>query len=501
MIRATNSEHAERFRTLLARRLGLHFDDAKLGELGRLLARRASFASRSHDDYIAACETDGLAPEIGALAEALTVPETYFFRDPDQLRAFTEVAIPSRVRAQAGTRRLRILSAGCASGEEAYTLAMLIRDTVDPSWEVSILGVDLNPAMVAKARQARYTRWALRETPGEVRHRWFRPQGREFVLDPSVCAAVRFEACNLVESHSPIWRPDSYDIVFFRNVSMYFAPEQAQAVIASISRSLKTGGYLFLGYAETLRGLSATYHLQHTHGTFYYQWHEPLATRTPSPEGTSSPHADTPASGDWIEAIGRASARVEALANPLSRPPSAAQRSPGAASDPTWDLSVGLDLLREERFTEAAAFLRGLPPEAACDRGVLLLNAVLATQAGWLVEAEAACKRLLAADRTSAPGHYLLALCREGAGDREGAARYDQIAVYLDGTFAMPHLHLGLMARRTGDDDVARRELGQALSLLECEEDSRLFMFASGFGRTALLMLCRTELQACGDHR
>lgn len=502
-MRAVAAGQLERFRDLLTRRFGLRFDETKRVELAGLLERRAAAAGRSVDDYLTACETADLNGEAGALAEALTVPETYFFRDVAQLRALTDVVIPERLRVQAQTRRLRILSAGCASGEEAYSVALLIRDSVDPSWDVSILGVDLNPAMVKKARQARYSRWALRETSEAVRDRWFRADGRNYVLDPAVRANVRFDVVNLVETDGPLWLPESYDIVLCRNVLMYFAPEQARAVVDRLTRSLKAGGYLFLGYAETLRGVSRAYRVQHTHGTFYYQRHDRDAAAAVAAEAIeSSPVTDGTVSGaastHWMEAIGRASARVEALATSPRRQAGEGRRARRTATGTVCDLSVGLDLLRDERFAEASEFLRNLPPESAGDRAVLLLNAVLCTQAGWLVAAEEACERLLAADESSAPAYYLLALCREGAGDRAAAARHDHIAAYLDGTFAMPRLHLGLLARRAGDEAAARRELELALTLLNSEDESRLQLFGSGFGRAALVALCRSELEACG---
>jgi chemotaxis protein methyltransferase CheR len=140
--------------------------------------------------------------------------------------------------------------------------------------------------------------------------------------------------------------------------------------------------------------------------------------------------------------------------------------------------------------------VRGLPAEAARDPDVLLLAAALYTHGGQLADAEEACARLLEVDELSAGAHYLIALCREGAGDRIRAEHHDQIAVYLDPGFAMPHLHLGLLARRAGDRTTARRELEQAALLLQREESARLILFGGGFGREALVALCRTELRA-----
>jgi chemotaxis protein methyltransferase CheR len=154
--------------------------------------------------------------------------------------------------------------------------------------------------------------------------------------------------------------------------------------------------------------------------------------------------------------------------------------------------------MRRERFADARALLEALPPAAGKHPDALLFSAVLLTNDGRVADAERACERLLELDELHAGAHYLKALCREHAGDTRGALEHDEVAVHLDPTFAMPHLHAGLMARRAGDALVARRELGQARALLEREETSRLVLFGGGFSREALTALCRTELGKLG---
>ena len=183
------------------------------------------------------------------------------------------------MRAQTSSRTLRVLSAGCSSGEEPYSIAMVMRDTVaNPSWHISIRAIDVNPAALERARRAEFTSWALRETPPDIQRASFRVDARRFVLDGSIRAMVRFEERNLTAEDPELWQPRSYDVMFCRNVLMYFTAEQMRAAVARMARSLAAGGYLFLGHAETLRGVSSEFHLCHTHETFYYQ---PLGDRAP----------------------------------------------------------------------------------------------------------------------------------------------------------------------------------------------------------------------------
>jgi chemotaxis protein methyltransferase CheR len=487
----------ERFRELIGRRLGLQFEDARLASLGELLSQRAETCGESSDGYLGRLEAEWPRSEEKALAQALTVAETYFFRNADQWRALQEAVLPERLRAQASSKRLRILSAGCASGEEAYSLAIAVRELADPSWEVTILGLDINTAMIAKAREARYTSWALRETPPDVRQRWFRAAGREFLLSDSLREAVRFEETNLVGDEHALWAPASYDVVFCRNVLMYLRPERARDLVDRIARALQPGGYAFFGHAETLRGLSNDFHLCHTHDTFYYQ-RRPLGETAPRPSISASAAAEVSApipapaldlSATWVEAIRKASERIHALV---------AARAPSSAGSAHWDSSGVLELVRQEQYARALTLLEHVPAASATNGDVMLLRAVLLTHGGRASEAESACEDLLAADELNAGAHYVMALCREWAGDARGSMEHDQAAAYLDPAFAMPRFHLGRLARRSGDRDTARRELGQALFLLEREEASRLLLFGGGFNRETLMAICRAELTAAG---
>lgn len=509
MNEALDPADVERFRRLVARRIGLRFDDARLGQLAETLGRRLEAIREPPGAYFGRLQAPQIPPEeVQALARELTVTETYFFRHLDQFRAFSEVALPDRMRARSDLRRLRILSAGCASGEEAYSLAILVSERTDVAgWDVSIRAVDIGAAGLQKATEARYSSWSLRETPVEVRTRYFRGDGRDFVLDAELRRRVTFEERNLAEEDASFWRPEVFDVVFCRNVIMYLTPETAEAVVARISRALAPGGFLFLGHAETLRGLSHHFHLRHTHGTFYYQRREsgegaPPGLDAPPSRGATEPPLPTIAFDDsWVETIRHASERVQSLTrapDEESARSGSALASPPENTGPVFDRGLAVDLIRRERFSEAQAMLSGLPPEAARDADVLLLKAVLLTHGGDLARAEEACRELLEQDEMSAGAHYLMALCREDAGDRRGAVHHDQLASYLDPDFAMPRLHLGLLARRAGDPGGARRELEQALTLLQREDASRVLLFGGGFGREALITLCRAQYVSCG---
>jgi chemotaxis protein methyltransferase CheR len=498
--------HTDRFREIIVARLGLYFDDGRLEQIADVLRER-TVATKSADvgayvDRLAV--TRHGAEEFRVLAEALTVVETFFFRNADNFRAFSERILPERIRAHADTKRLRILSAGCASGDEPYSLAIQVREALPDiaSWDVKIVAIDLNPAMLAKASRARYSAWSLRATPDAVRRRYFRQDGKDFILDPVIQRMVTFEERNLVDDDPVFWRAN-YDVIFCRNVIMYFTADVMQRIVQRYRHALSPDGYLFLGHAETLRGISNDFHLCRSHDTFYYQRREapPDTLDTLTSQGlwngtTTTLPLETTA--PWVDVIQMASDRIVAL-GARRREPSvdgpAAVVPPGAPIASEWDLAPVLEAMRRERFSDALDLLSALPADSHDDPDAMLLRAALLTNSGRLDEAQSTCAHLLALDELNAGAHYLMALCREHAGDASAATGHDQTAVYLDPSFAMPHVHLGLAARRSGDSATARRELEQAVLLLGREDASRLLLFGGGFSRETLLNLCRAELR------
>ena len=490
-------------RSLLARRLGLHFGEDKRDFLrDAMMQGMLEEASPAPSAYLLALEHSGRAWD--RLIEVLTVGETCFFRQWDHFRALTETVLPLRLKLRAGERRLRILSAPCASGEEAYSLAMLLRSQFPEldTWDVEVKGVDVNPALLAKAAKGLYSSWSLRDTPPEMKERFFEAAGRDFKLKDGIKDRVSFERRNLSEPNSDLWPEGGYDFIFCRNMLMYFTPEGAATLVGRMVQALVPGGFLFLGYAETLRGLSQDFHLCHTHDTFYYQrLAEGAGAGAPAPLAAAvpAPAAWAPAwdpNATWVDSIQKASERIAGLAARAGQLAPLAAASGAAAAPVPSALERALELTRHERFTEALAALPEGPGAEA-----LLLRAVLLVNLGRSAEAEEACVGLLKADELNAGAHYVMALCREQAGALAAAADEDRVAIYLDAAFAMPWLHLGLLARRAGRPDEARRHLEQALALLAREDPSRVLLFGGGFGREGLAQLCRSGLSSLPEAR
>ncbi|MBI5684195.1 MAG: hypothetical protein HZC54_03855 [Verrucomicrobia bacterium] len=498
----------ELFATAVVSRLGFNVDKHNAEQVDDVLRRRLERTGcKTVDSYVGRFDDPEFAQqELREVALALTVPETYFFRHTEQFQALAEAVLPACLKARGSARQLNVLSAACASGEEAYSVAATILKAPGfQGWDVRIRGVDVNAHLLRKAREGRYSEWSLRATSEPERRRYFRREGGEFVLDDKVKAMVRFEERNLLEGDASFWQAGLFDIIFCRNVMIYFTPTAMRTLIARLTRVLTPGGFLFLGPSETLRGISHDFHLRHTHGAFYYQHRLPgeppsqaAAIMAPSQPTAASPPAHPPDGLNWASAIADASHRIAALADPSRA------KSPQPAAGPVFpakqDMDEVRDLLRQERFEDALRAIDALPGDAAADPDALMIQAVLLANRGELDRAEQLCAHLLATDELRPGAHYLMAVCREKRGDHLSAAEHDQTAIYLDGAFAMPRLHLGLLARRLGDLATARRELGEALALLAREDASRILLFGGGFSREALTRFCQAQLERCGGN-
>ncbi|HLV65594.1 MAG TPA: CheR family methyltransferase [Polyangiaceae bacterium] len=503
----------QRLRALVTERLGFRFDPERVPDLTDFLrqnGRARGVAPAAYlDELLLAGDSDLLD-----LAAACTIPETYFFRDAGQIELLRE-----ELRRLAEQRPfLRVLSAGCASGEEPYTVAMLARRELLQPERVSIVGMDVNGALLELARRGRYTAWSLRQTPEAEKRRYFFEREGRYEIRDSVKRLVTFERRNLARDAAALGA-SSFDIVLCRNVLMYLSPHAARDLVKGIARALVPGGLLLIGHAETLRGLSDDFELGHARDAFFYRRRSQLrerrvsrrpATLVPAARTRSPllPLGSEPRRGEsrTDDSRGGESWRSESYGNePRESEPRGSERgsvpkvepsesSPPRARRESDGARSALELFRRERYREALALLERAPDS---DGGSSLLRGVLLLLAGNVDKAASCADRLIERDALDASAHYLLALCAEQAGEPDLAIAHDQAATYLDPAFAMPRVHLGRLFRQNGRSELARRELLAALRLIGHETEDRLCLFGGGFSRHAWVELCRAELSRC----
>jgi chemotaxis protein methyltransferase CheR len=261
-------------RELFHGRFGFWFsDDLRFLLELRLGPRLALHGLRDFGDYQRFLRLDPRGPsELFDAAEVLTTNETYFYREPEQLRAFERDILPAleRDRDRAGRRRLRVLSAGCATGEEAYTLAALLLGSGRfDGWELEVHGVDLSRRCLARALTGAYGDHAFRSAEGQALRRWFHLEEGRWVVDEALRRMVRFGAANLFDGEGLPQAP--VDVIFCRNVLLYFDPPARRQVLRHLHARLSEGGWLLLGHAESLLQLSADFELVRLDGELTFR--------------------------------------------------------------------------------------------------------------------------------------------------------------------------------------------------------------------------------------
>lgn len=213
--------------------------------------------------------------ELNKLFEVVTTNETSFYRNPPQLQVFQEVVLKGAIEEarKSGKKRLRIWSAGCSTGEEPYTLAIILHEVLRQeisTWDIKITANDLSEAVLASARRGVYSEYALRTTPKDIVARYFKQEDNSYKIDPKLKHVVSFGQINLSDKLQ-LSRVEKSQIVFCRNVIIYFDDDMKKRVINAFYDNLVPNGALLIGHSESLHNISRAFKPEHHTGTIVYR--------------------------------------------------------------------------------------------------------------------------------------------------------------------------------------------------------------------------------------
>ncbi len=223
------------------------------------------------DDMVAKLKTAPRQELQSQVVEAMTTNETSFFRDSHPFNAMKSTIVPELIKLRASQRSLNIWSAACSTGQEAYSIAMLLRESFPElaSWNVQITGTDLSDEVLEKARAARFSQVEMnRGLPATMLAKYFRRDGMQWELNPDLRAMATFSKLNLIEK----WpRLPTMDVVFLRNVLIYFSPETKKSILQNIRKVMARHAVLFLGAAETTMGLDDAFQRVQIENSVFYR--------------------------------------------------------------------------------------------------------------------------------------------------------------------------------------------------------------------------------------
>lgn len=264
-------------------RSGIHFHEAKKYILeSRLSHRMHELEITDFDQYIAYLTMGPYQmDEFQEMFNRITINETSFFRNDAQLAVFEQQILPDLLEARSGNKRLRIWSAACSTGEEPFTIAMLLHRSLGvrlADWNIEILGTDISEKALGVAQKGVYTNYALRSTPALIKDRYFKADGHNFVLSDSIRELVNFERHNL-KDRLAAKRHGTWDVIFCRNVLIYFDDEMKKGVISMFANQLAKDGTLFIGHSERIKELTNDFDQLAIPQGFCYQRPEFIATK------------------------------------------------------------------------------------------------------------------------------------------------------------------------------------------------------------------------------
>ncbi len=255
-----NAEDFNLLKDLLKERSGLALSEDKHYLLeSRLMPVARKLGMAGLDDLIRAIRTERKETLLRDVTEAMTTNESYFFRDIQPFDQFRDLTLPTLVEARNGSKRIRIWSAACSTGQEPYSLAMILKDMAAKlaGWRVEIVATDISNETLEKARVGLYSQFEVqRGLPIQYLMKNFKQVDEMWQIDPSIRAMVTFQQFNLLDSFAGL---GAFDIVFCRNVLIYFSSETKRQVLDKMSRSMPKDGMLYLGGAETVLGVTDSF--------------------------------------------------------------------------------------------------------------------------------------------------------------------------------------------------------------------------------------------------
>jgi chemotaxis protein methyltransferase CheR len=456
-------------RDRLADYSGVYLDLTRLRLLEHGLAQRLYATGDDLAAYHRRIQGPGARAELRLLAELVLNHETIFFRNGPHLRALREVLLPEIHRRKQPGAPIRIWSAGCATGEEPYSLAITVLETFGQSLgrPVEILATDLSEPALQKARAGFYRGRALQNLPADLLARYFTPRDDGYMIGDALRALVRFDALNLLEPFPPYVA--GVDIIFCQNVTIYFQLKTCQELIARFYDCLPAGGLLCLGFSETLWNIFDRFHSREVAGAYVY-YKEALESSAPSVAIPTRQRREMPQAKQRQSAIKPARAavsndRVSYDTKHEFHDHAGLVNRRGGSNQAA--LANGRELLAQGKTDQALQALRGVSPQSDSAPEALTLTARAHADRGDLDLAAAEVQRAIEIDALNEQAQLLLGVIFGRQGQWPLAIQQLERARYLSADSALVSFYLAEAYRQDGRIDKATREYRNTLRKLD----------------------------------
>ncbi len=457
---------------IISRRSGLHLEGKRGGGLMEAVILAFSTSScHTIDEYCNLLSAPSYQSriELEKLLSLLTIKETYFFRDMHQFDVLRNFILPEIIRKhQDSDKRIRIWSAGCATGEEAYSIGIILFELIGAidSWDISVLATDIDNDALTKAKKGEYNKWSFRGVRDEIIERYFTRDNDVYKIDERFKRLITFSTLNLKEDKYPsiLNSTDNLDLIICRNVTIYFDKETTKEVTGRFYNCLNEGGYLIVGHSEHSSEYYKKFFVKVFPHTIVYQR---LETSQLHPKKMVMPYKEIQFRGAVPQPT-----PLERAALKITTAPSNIRQTEG--SEETNIFQEAVLLFKENKYDAAAerfAEVLELNPKNA--RACVMLAHVSANK-GDMDSAIRWCEEAIKIDNLSLEAYYLLSLIWEEKGDEDKAVSLLKKAVYINAHFALGYFHLGRIYKQQNKDANAKKCFENVREILIKEPDKKL---------------------------
>jgi chemotaxis protein methyltransferase CheR len=485
----------DKFRQYLENRAGMYIDDGKQNSFKISLdSRMNTLGIKDYSAYYSLITTNALGrKEFNELLNLVLIKETFFFRDERQLGALTKNILPELIERKKGNE-IKIWSAGCATGEEPYSIAMAILENFPPgNVNVSIYATEINPETLARAKEGIYGKSAMRAIDRTVLNKYFIQRKGQYYINDQIKQLVRFDTLNLIE---PCFYPESgsFDIIFCKNVIIYFRLETVKTVIQKFYNVLAPGGYLFLGHSESLWQISDEFELEEIFGVFLYRKNRKSNVVVPSTKWLSQTQIISREQGTRGQKTG------VKIPFPVSRP-----------SIPVKKLTIKRSLFGKKDLSELIK--KGLQPSADVDYDSILENieevllddprnvdvhllaGKIYANMGLYDKALKKGRDVLEINDLCAEAYLLTGSIYYKVGEKEHAVSAFKKAAYLDDKSVLSHYYLGNLYKDSNLTEQAIREYRNVINIFDANAGHGELLAGEVFTVTQLKEICAKNIE------
>jgi len=495
MINTISKQLLSQLSELITPLMGLYFPETRWSDLERGIvsaARELGFADI--EAFITWLRSTPLTKNhVEILANHLTVGETYFFRDKESFQVIENRILPELLRSrQESEKRLRIWSAGCSTGEEPYSIAILLSRMIPDlkDWNVTITATDINLRSLKKASEGLYSEWSFRNVPSWIKESYFkRTENGHYEIIPTIKKMVTFQYLNLAEDVYPslLNNTNAMDMIFCRNVLMYFSPERAKKAVHGFYNSLLNDGWLLVSPTEAFKHITDYFTTATFSGTICY--------RKGGKKQRIAEDIRFAEKSSYVPPVELKAEFPMPFGAVAEESPPRKIEKPKAPEAPPDLYMEAVMMFGQGRYAEAAEKLIGLSMDGKGNPKALVLLARACANQGRLADALKWCKKAIAADTLNPGYHYLLATILLENGLLEETIQSLKKALYLDPHFVLAYFVLGNIMQKQGEPEASRKYFRNAFELASAHKPEEALPESEGMTAGRLSEIIEAMIQ------